>query len=101
MYRTWRLNRLITASSYGIFGGQADKVAALRVHSRERARWVADGVKHPEQLGKVARKTGTYELKIPYNNPRELVMDILRSMGPACAGDRTAITGRGGQEPAQ
>jgi predicted DNA-binding transcriptional regulator YafY len=64
------------ASSYGIFGGRADKVAALRF-TRERARWVADEVWHPEQQGKWL-EDGTYELKIPYNNPRELVMDILR-----------------------
>ena len=64
------------ASSYGIFGGQADKVAVLRF-TRERARWVADEAWHPEQHGKWL-DDGSYELRIPYNNPRELVMDILR-----------------------
>jgi predicted DNA-binding transcriptional regulator YafY len=64
------------ASSYGIFGGQADKVAVLRF-TKERARWVADEVWHPEQEGK-RLEDGSYELKIPYRDSRELVMDILR-----------------------
>jgi proteasome accessory factor C len=64
------------ASSYGIFGGQADKVAVLRF-TKERARWVAEEVWHPEQQGK-RLEDGGYELRIPYNNPRELVMDVLR-----------------------
>jgi len=64
------------ASSYGIFGGQADKVAVLRF-TKERARWVAEEVWHPEQQGK-RLEDGTYELKIPYRDSRELVMDILR-----------------------
>ena len=64
------------ASSYGIFGGQADKVAVLRF-TKERARWVADEVWHPEQQGK-RLDDGSYELKIPYRDSRELVMDILR-----------------------
>jgi proteasome accessory factor C len=64
------------ASSYGIFGGLADKFAVLQF-TRERARWVADEVWHPQQQGKWLA-SGNYELRIPYNNPRELVMDILR-----------------------
>jgi proteasome accessory factor C len=64
------------ASSYGIFGGRADKLAVLRF-TRERARWVAEEVWHPEQQGKWLAD-GSYELRIPYNNSRELVMDILR-----------------------
>ena len=64
------------ASSYGIFGGRADKVAVLRF-SPERARWVADELWHPEQHGK-RLEDGGYELKIPYGDQRELVMDILR-----------------------
>jgi predicted DNA-binding transcriptional regulator YafY len=64
------------ASSYGIFGGQADKAAVLRF-TRERARWVADEVWHPEQVGKHL-EDGSYLLRIPYRDQRELVMDILR-----------------------
>jgi proteasome accessory factor C len=64
------------ASAYGIFGGQADKLAVLRF-TTERARWVADEVWHPEQQG-MQLEDGSYELKIPYRDQRELVMDILR-----------------------
>jgi proteasome accessory factor C len=68
------------ASSYGIFGGQADKVAVLRF-TKERARWVAEEVWHPEQEGKRI-EDGSYELRIPYRDSRELVMDISRH-GPS------------------
>jgi predicted DNA-binding transcriptional regulator YafY len=64
------------ASSYGIFGGRANKTAVL-VFSRERARWVADERWHPQQVGQFLTD-GRYELKIPYRDPRELIMDILR-----------------------
>ena len=64
------------ASAYGIFGGKADKVAVLRF-SAERARWVADEKWHPEQQGKNL-PDGRYELRIPYRDARELVMDIMR-----------------------
>jgi len=70
------------ASAYGIFGGQADKVAVLRF-TQERARWVADEVWHPEQQGKLL-DDGSYELRIPYRDPRELVMDILRHGPHVC-----------------
>jgi predicted DNA-binding transcriptional regulator YafY len=65
------------ASSYGIFGGKADKVAVLRF-TPERARWVADEVWHPEQKGRWL-PDGSYELAIPYRDSRELVMDVMRN----------------------
>jgi predicted DNA-binding transcriptional regulator YafY len=64
------------ASSYGIFAGKADKVAVLRF-SAERARWVADEEWHPQQTGQ-RLPDGRYELRIPYRDGRELVMDVLR-----------------------
>jgi len=64
------------ASAYGIFGGKADKMAVLRF-TRDGARWVADETWHPQQES-VWLPDGRYELKIPYREPRELVMDILR-----------------------
>ena len=64
------------ASSYGIFAGKANKTAVLRF-SAERARWVADERWHPEQAGQYLTD-GRYELRIPYRDERELVMDILR-----------------------
>jgi len=64
------------ASSYGIFAGKANKIAVLRF-SRERARWVADERWHPHQIGQYLTD-GRYELRIPYRDDRELVMDILK-----------------------
>jgi proteasome accessory factor C len=64
------------ASAYGIFGGEADKVAVLQF-SRERARWVADEQWHPDQQTQ-HQPEGSFELRIPYRDSRELVMDILR-----------------------
>lgn len=64
------------ASAYGIFSGKADKTAVLRF-SAERARWVADEEWHPEQQSRFL-EDGRYELSLPYSDPRELVMDILK-----------------------
>jgi proteasome accessory factor C len=64
------------ASGYGIFGGKADKIALLQF-SGERARWVADEEWHPAQDG-CFLPDGRYELRIPYRDSRELVLDILR-----------------------
>lgn len=64
------------AGAYGIFAGRADKTAVLRF-SAERVRWVADERWHPRQAGQFLTD-GSYELRIPCHDPRELVMDILR-----------------------
>lgn len=64
------------ASSYGIFADKANKTAVLRF-TRERARWVADERWHPHQIGQYLTD-GRYELRIPYRDDRELVMDILK-----------------------
>ena len=64
------------ASSYGIFAGKANKTALLRF-SAERARWVADERWHPQQVGQFLTD-GRYELRIPYREDKELIMDILR-----------------------
>jgi len=64
------------ASSYGIFAGRASRTAVLRF-TPERARWVADERWHPGQSGQFLTD-GSYELRIPYRDDRELVMDIVR-----------------------
>ena len=64
------------ATSYGIFGGRADKEAVL-VFSAERARSVADEVWHPEQKGRYL-EDGRSELRVPYKDSRELRVDIMR-----------------------
>ncbi len=64
------------ASSYGIFAGEPKHTAVLRF-TPERARWVSDEHWHPRQQGHFL-ENGSYELHIPYADPRELVMDILK-----------------------
>lgn len=64
------------ADAYGIFAGKADKTAVLRFSARA-AKWVADEHWHHNQSGSVL-KSGKYELHVPYNNPTELIMDILK-----------------------
>ena len=64
------------ASSYGIFAGEPKHIAVLRF-TPERARWVADEHWHPQQQS-LLLEDGSYELRIPYADPRELIMDILK-----------------------
>jgi predicted DNA-binding transcriptional regulator YafY len=64
------------ASSYGIVAGVPDQVAVL-CFSPERARWVAKEQWHRDQQGRFL-PDGSYELRIPYSNPLELVMDVLK-----------------------
>jgi predicted DNA-binding transcriptional regulator YafY len=64
------------ASAYGIFAGSANKTAVLRF-SPARARWVADERWHPRQAGQF-NTDGSFDLRLPYRDERELVMDVLR-----------------------
>ncbi len=64
------------AASYGIFAGKPAATAVLRF-TPKRARWVADETWHPQQQSRWL-EDGRYELAIPYADPRELVMDILK-----------------------
>ena len=64
------------ATAYGIFAGHPRHRAVLRF-TPERARWVAEEQWHPKQEGRHL-KDGSYELRIPYADPRELIMDILK-----------------------
>lgn len=64
------------ASAYGIFAGKPTATAILRF-TPERARWVEAESWHPLQRGETL-PDGSYKLEIPYGDPRELVMDILR-----------------------
>ena len=63
-------------SAYGIFSGQAKAWAVLRF-SPERARWVQSERWHREQKSEVL-PDGSYRLRVPYADERELLMDILR-----------------------
>lgn len=64
------------ASSYGIFSGPPKAWATLRF-SEHAARWVADEHWHSQQQGHWL-SDGRYELKVPYSNSRELLMDVLK-----------------------
>lgn len=61
---------------YGIFSGGTVRWARLRF-SPERARWVAQEQWHPEQSGQF-EPGGSYLLRLPYTDHRELIMDILK-----------------------
>ncbi|MDH4450302.1 MAG: YafY family protein [Rhodoferax sp.] len=61
---------------YGIFAGGNVRWARLRF-SPERARWVAQEQWHAEQSGQYA-DDGSYLLRLPYTDHRELIMDILK-----------------------
>jgi len=63
-------------SAYGIFSGAATATAVLRF-TPERARWVAREHWHEKQHGRFL-EGGGYELQVPYGNPPELIMDILK-----------------------
>ena len=63
-------------SAYGIFAGAATATAVLHF-TPERARWVARERWHENQQGRFL-EDGSYELQVPYSNPPELIMDILK-----------------------
>jgi predicted DNA-binding transcriptional regulator YafY len=69
------LNELL-ASSYGIFAGKPKAWATIRF-SQHAARWVADEHWHSQQKGEWL-PDGRYELKLPYSNSKELLMDVLK-----------------------
>jgi predicted DNA-binding transcriptional regulator YafY len=64
------------AAAYGIFSGSPKHLAILNF-STDRARWVGDEHWHPQQQGQWL-EDGRYQLTIPFNDHRELLMDILK-----------------------
>lgn len=87
--------------TYGIFAGPARHTAIL-CFTPERARWVAEERWHPEQQGEWL-PDGHYELRLPYGDPRELIMDIFEAWaggggggaGGAAERSNKAATSRG------
>lgn len=82
-------------AGYGIFAGAAVQWATLHF-TPDRARWVAAEHWHPEQEG-CFLDDGSYQLRLPYSNDPELIMDILK-YGPDCevmgpAGLREKVVG--------
>ncbi|MBC7732628.1 MAG: WYL domain-containing protein [Bacteriovorax sp.] len=100
-------------AGYGIYGGGGAKVKwATLVFDAAAAQWVANEEWHPQQTGRwldaqagarpAAKPSGNkpagaangqgdgegrYELQVPYSDPTELMMDILRH------GDSVVVTG--------
>jgi len=64
------------AHSFGIFAGEPEAEAVLRF-TEKAARWVADEAWFPNCAG-LWLEGGDYELRIPYANPTELIMEICR-----------------------
>jgi predicted DNA-binding transcriptional regulator YafY len=63
-------------AGFGIFSGKKTQTAVLRF-SPMRARWVSREKWHNAQDGHY-ELDGAYLLKVPYSDPRELAMDILK-----------------------
>ncbi|HWH83579.1 MAG TPA: WYL domain-containing protein [Burkholderiaceae bacterium] len=82
-------------AGYGIYGGGGAKVKwATLVFDADAAQWVANEEWHPQQKARWlepdprgAPGAGRYELQVPYSDPTELAMDILRH------GDSVVVAG--------
>lgn len=68
--------RSFVGRSYGIFAGTPSETAVLKF-TKKIAEWVANEEWHPDQEGKT-EEDGSYTLKVPYADIRELMLDILR-----------------------
>jgi predicted DNA-binding transcriptional regulator YafY len=66
----------VLAAGYGIFSGSQTEWAKLRF-APEQARWVMEEQWHPQQRSEL-QQDGSLVLELPYANPTELIMDILR-----------------------
>lgn len=65
-------------SGYGIFSGKEVQWAELEF-SPSRAQWVSKECWHPQQESHFT-SDGSYRLKLPFSNPTELTMDIMRHL---------------------
>ncbi len=66
----------ILGAGYGIFAGKDVQLATLRF-TPDRSRWVAAENWHPQQRA-CFETDGSYLLQVPYADPRELLMDVMR-----------------------
>jgi predicted DNA-binding transcriptional regulator YafY len=64
-------------AGYGIYGGGAKVKWATLLFSAEAAQWVANEEWHAQQKARW-HDDGRFELQVPYSDPTELAMDILR-----------------------
>lgn len=63
-------------AGYGIFAGGVPQWATLRF-TPQAAAWISREEWHPDQQGRWL-DDGSYELRLPFVDPTELVMDVLR-----------------------
>ncbi len=61
---------------YGIFSGKSTRTVTL-LFSADAARWVSREEWHPDQTARWL-DDGCYELELPFSDPTELIMDVLR-----------------------
>ncbi|MBS1169613.1 MAG: hypothetical protein H6R01_531 [Burkholderiaceae bacterium] len=73
---TAKVLKEVLDAGYGIYSGKNVQWAEL-AFTPERAKWISKETWHPEQQGWYA-EDGTYHLKVPYSDERELCADILR-----------------------
>jgi predicted DNA-binding transcriptional regulator YafY len=65
-------------AGYGIYGGSGTRLRwATLLFQADAAQWVAHEEWHAQQKARW-RDDGRYELQVPYSDPTELTMDILR-----------------------
>ncbi|MBT9528400.1 MAG: WYL domain-containing protein, partial [Rhizobacter sp.] len=79
-------------AGYGIYGGSGAKLKwATLVFEADAAQWVAVEEWHAQQKGRWLTD-GRYELQVPYIDPTELMMDILRHGGSVqVKGDKALV----------
>lgn len=70
------LDQINRAEGYGLYFGDSMQTARLRF-SAASARWIRDERWHPQQIMREL-EDGALEMSLPYSNPTELVMDLLR-----------------------
>lgn len=69
-------------AGYGIYAGGLRQWAVL-VFNRQAAQWASREEWHPEQQGRWL-EGGAYELRLPYVDATELIMDVLRQGPEVC-----------------
>jgi predicted DNA-binding transcriptional regulator YafY len=79
-------------AGYGIYGGGGAKVKwATLLFQPDAAQWVANEEWHAQQKSRWLAD-GRYELQVPYSDPTELMMDILRHGDSVeVAGDKALV----------
>ena len=65
-----------TDAAYGIFNGPGRHLAVLKF-APERARWASEDRWHARAQGAM-QPDGSYELRVPYSDPTELISDVMR-----------------------